>query len=186
MTVEIIQGNCMDVLREGATSISGAVVKDWASYYQDTGCSVAPSCLSCPLDQCRYDVRLPKVQKLRDAEIIRAREQGVSIDDVAGLVGASRRTVFRALSGVPHLHPNEVEAVLDGVCKEHGVTLDQLRGKSKVKRICEARHVAMYRLREIRDSDGYPMVYKAIGLALGKHYSSAICGVRRGRELSAA
>lgn len=70
--------------------------------YRDEGCDVAPSCLACPLERCRYDgpgatINTVRANKRREL----ARELvglGYSIDEIAATTGASRRTVFRYLS----------------------------------------------------------------------------------------
>ena len=69
--------------------------------FRDTGCSLAPSCLSCPLPHCRYDVRggMPSVQKANRDECIRERRaQGQNVTQIAAELGVTRRTVFRALA----------------------------------------------------------------------------------------
>lgn len=69
--------------------------------YADTGCSVNPSCLSCPLVRCRYD-EPGGARKLlgdeRDKDIVQAQRDGRTIDAIARSYGVSRRTVFRALA----------------------------------------------------------------------------------------
>lgn len=70
--------------------------------YRDVGCEVSPSCLRCPLPQCRYDVPGGLRQILneaRDAEVARLRfQEGVPVNEIAARFGLSRRTVFRILS----------------------------------------------------------------------------------------
>jgi hypothetical protein len=68
--------------------------------YRDDGCSIHPTCLTCPLPRCRYEEpgglrALFNAQ--RDRQIIRLRVQGVPVGDLAGRFGISRRTVFRVL-----------------------------------------------------------------------------------------
>lgn len=67
--------------------------------YADTGCDVHPSCLSCPLVRCRYEVA-GGVRALRnrerDAKITRLRAQGLTGPQVAEQMGVSLRTVMRA------------------------------------------------------------------------------------------
>lgn len=70
--------------------------------YVDTGCSVHPSCLSCPLVRCRYDepggVRALLSQD-RDEQILALkRAGGLTADQIAARLGVSRRTVFRVLA----------------------------------------------------------------------------------------
>lgn len=69
--------------------------------YRDTGCDLYPSCLRCPLPQCRYEVNGGATAMLRtgrDASILTAaRRDGATVDDLARMFGLSRRTIFRVL-----------------------------------------------------------------------------------------
>ena len=69
--------------------------------YTDSGCDLYPSCLKCPLPQCRYEVSGGATAMLRtgrDASIVAAfKRLGTTIDDVARFFGLSRRTIFRVL-----------------------------------------------------------------------------------------
>ncbi len=65
--------------------------------YRDDGCDLHPSCLSCPLPVCRYDIPGGKRAVLniyRDQMIARLRRD-YTVPVVAGLLGVSRRTVVR-------------------------------------------------------------------------------------------
>jgi hypothetical protein len=69
--------------------------------YRDGGCELAPSCLRCPLERCRYDQpggARKLFQRPRDEAVQRRREEGIAIDGLAGEFGLSRRTVFRILA----------------------------------------------------------------------------------------
>jgi AraC-like DNA-binding protein len=69
--------------------------------YSDTGCDMAPACLRCPLERCRYDEwgGARKVRRApRDAAVQRYREEGLGIDALAARFGMSRRSVFRILA----------------------------------------------------------------------------------------
>jgi hypothetical protein len=69
--------------------------------YADTGCSVHPNCLTCPLVRCRYDEpggARKLFSEARDRSIVGLQRQGVSIGAIARRFGVSRRTVFRALA----------------------------------------------------------------------------------------
>jgi hypothetical protein len=71
------------------------------AHYRDTGCYVAPSCLSCPLPRCRYDViggARAILNLARDASIHEAHRGGESAHAIAARLGVSRRTVFRVLA----------------------------------------------------------------------------------------
>jgi hypothetical protein len=69
--------------------------------YQDSGCSLYPSCLSCPLPRCRFDTPGGAASMLRDgrdARILRlAGRDGMTVDRLAEMFGLSRRTIFRVL-----------------------------------------------------------------------------------------
>ncbi|MBI2885731.1 MAG: GntR family transcriptional regulator [Chloroflexi bacterium] len=77
-------------------------------HYQDTGCTVAPSCLHCPLERCIYDEPLGDPgahQETRDAEIFRRYQEtaagsGRRLPDIRSLAahfGVSRRTIHRVV-----------------------------------------------------------------------------------------
>lgn len=66
--------------------------------YEDTGCADLgiPSCLSCWLPACRFD--LPPKQAgalVRAARVRELLRQGLTVDEIAAEMGTSRRTVFR-------------------------------------------------------------------------------------------
>lgn len=70
--------------------------------YVDSGCDLHKSCLTCPLETCRYD-KPGGVRRLlsdeRDSRILRLqREQRLTINDIARRCGVSRRTVFRVMA----------------------------------------------------------------------------------------
>ncbi len=65
--------------------------------YRDDGCDIHPSCLSCPLPVCRYDIPGGKRAVLnlyRNERIARLR-RSYTVPVVAGLMSVSRRTVVR-------------------------------------------------------------------------------------------
>ena len=69
--------------------------------YRDLGCEVSPSCLRCPLPQCKHDepgwyLRQQRAQRDRTMCQLRSRE-GLSITQLASRFGVSTRTVFRVL-----------------------------------------------------------------------------------------
>ncbi len=69
--------------------------------YEDTGCDLYPSCLACPLAQCRFDVKggaAAQLRKPRDERIMVAIAEGDSIDLVAATFGLGRRSVFRIVA----------------------------------------------------------------------------------------
>jgi len=67
--------------------------------YLDEGCDLFPSCLNCPLPQCRYDEpgRRQKGKELRNMEIIRLHSEGKGIKELARRFGVSKRTVHRVM-----------------------------------------------------------------------------------------
>ena len=90
------EGNDVDVVRRARRD---ALPEH--THYNDTGCEVHHSCLSCPLVRCRYDepggVR-KVLSEERDRVILALQRRGRSIDHIARRCGVSRRTVFRVLA----------------------------------------------------------------------------------------
>lgn len=68
------------------------------SHYADTGCTLAPLCLDCPLPTCRYDLpgglRTARVQE-RAIQMQALHAAGYQASEIATMLGVSRRTVFR-------------------------------------------------------------------------------------------
>ena len=69
--------------------------------YRDDGCDIFPSCLRCPLPQCKYDdpgwLQREK-RRERDQNIIEAvKRDGVSISEAASRFSISQRTIFRII-----------------------------------------------------------------------------------------
>jgi hypothetical protein len=69
--------------------------------YRDTGCDLAPSCLNCPFDRCKYDVpgggyRMSIKQRDREIALLR-RDYGAPLPLLAHTYVVSLRTVKRAL-----------------------------------------------------------------------------------------
>jgi len=64
-------------------------------YYPDTGCEIAPSCLRCPLPQCKYDLPAQSQRRyIRDYQVVLI--EGLTVGATASLLGVSKRTIFRA------------------------------------------------------------------------------------------
>ncbi len=65
--------------------------------YRDDGCDLHPSCLSCPLPVCRYDMPGGKraVLNLYRDQMIATLRRDYTVPVVAGLLGVSARTVVR-------------------------------------------------------------------------------------------
>jgi chromosomal replication initiator protein len=135
----------------------------------------------------------------------KAKEQKVEIsDEVSGYLADRVRDNIRALEGclnrvvayarltrspinletatkaLAALTPNvaspaDPQAILQSVSAYYGVSLQAITGKSRSKQIVEARHVAMYLLRE--DAE---LALKQIGLLLGhRDHSTVIHGVQK-------
>ena len=69
--------------------------------YQDMGCEVSPSCLRCPLPQCKYDDPIWYQQyrrQGRDQTIWNAQQrEGATVFELAEQFQLSPRTIHRAL-----------------------------------------------------------------------------------------
>jgi len=93
----IVRGGARDGVRQTRSDALPEHIE-----YRDDGCDLYPSCLSCPLPRCRYDVPggvRTLLNKERDHQIRVLREDaGMSVDEIAERFQVSRRTVFRALS----------------------------------------------------------------------------------------
>lgn len=69
------------------------------AHMRDTGCSLAPSCLRCPFNQCRYDegVNFVSVRRMKqDSDIREMRKAGFNRQYVADHFSISLRSVTRA------------------------------------------------------------------------------------------
>ncbi len=82
--------------------------------YRDDGCDVSATCLTCPLQMCKYDDPgwlQRENRKDRDAEVMRLRQSGVPVAAIASQFGVSTRTVHRVLQrgGLPQTAPAEDE-----------------------------------------------------------------------------
>jgi hypothetical protein len=82
---------CVDALPERIT-------------YQDRGCSLAPSCLSCPFEHCRHDAEVGRAAKAwsyaqRDEEMRCLHSAGIEVGELVEMSGVSKRSVWRVLAG---------------------------------------------------------------------------------------
>jgi len=69
--------------------------------YIDTGCSLFPKCLECPLPRCRYDMRVggQELRKtIRNLKIKQGLDEGRTIKELAEEYGLSERTIRRIVS----------------------------------------------------------------------------------------
>ena len=66
---------------------------------KDTGCSLHPTCLTCPFIICRYDLKtfgfrsFPELD--RHQKVLDLRREGVDARKIASLVGCSKRNIYR-------------------------------------------------------------------------------------------
>lgn len=67
--------------------------------YQDRGCEISPSCLDCPLPQCRYDdpVWFQRYRRMeRDRVVWEAMQrEGLPVTEAAERFSVTVRTIFR-------------------------------------------------------------------------------------------
>ena len=70
-------------------------------HYEDTGCEVSPSCLNCPLPQCKYDDPDWFQRHRRFARDLRMwstiQLEGLSAQEAADRFSVTVRTVFRII-----------------------------------------------------------------------------------------
>ena len=70
-------------------------------HYEDTGCEISPSCLHCPLPQCKYDdphwfQRYRRIS--RDLKVWSTMQsEGLTVEEVAERFSVTVRTVFRIM-----------------------------------------------------------------------------------------
>ena len=67
------------------------------SYYRDTGCSIAPECLECPLPQCRYD-QVPETTGPRNAEMRKLKAEGSDVATLMIQFDLSNRQIHRIVA----------------------------------------------------------------------------------------
>lgn len=68
--------------------------------YRDTGCELAPACLECPLEICKYDDPhwgKRNLKARRNEEIVNLRAGGMSVAQIAATMDTSERTVYRVI-----------------------------------------------------------------------------------------
>ena len=75
--------------------------------YADTGCDVAPQCLSCPLPECKYVVEEGKrggpstyQNAARNRQWLQEYEGGTPVHYIAAEAGVTVRTVYRGIASV--------------------------------------------------------------------------------------
>jgi len=166
-------------------------------HWVDTGCDFHPSCLTCPLVVCRYDLAggLEAVRDLERRLLVRKlRARGATAQDIAGQVGCSTRTVWRLLDGfgratvipppvleravaaMARVAQDEVDRLLSEVAKDHGVTVAAVKSPLRRTNLVAARDDAVRRMRY-----GLGMKLMAIARALNKRdHSTIIHSLRKG------
>ena len=91
-------------------------------HYEDTGCEVSPSCLNCPLPQCKYDDPGWFQRHRRIARDLKVwstmRSEGLTVEEAAERFSVTVRTVFRIMRRC-----REEATELDGVALQ-GIAAD--------------------------------------------------------------
>lgn len=73
--------------------------------YRDDGCEVSPSCLACPLPECKYDSPEAIVRARKEARnrvVMELRANGIPPSEIAKQLGVAERTVFRDIADKTH------------------------------------------------------------------------------------
>lgn len=68
--------------------------------YRDTGCELAPACLECPLEVCKYDDPnwgKRNLKARRNEKIVNMRAKGMTVAQIAAKTNTSERTVYRVI-----------------------------------------------------------------------------------------
>ena len=82
-----------------AASVVDAVPEFY--HYEDTGCEVSSSCLSCPLPRCKYDdpVWYQRNRRLaRDFKVWTAiQQENLTVEEAAERFSVTARTIFRII-----------------------------------------------------------------------------------------
>ena len=87
-------------------------------HYEDTGCEVSPSCLNCPLPQCKYDdpVWFQRYRRMgRDMKVWRTiNSESLTAEEAARRFSVTVRTVFRIMrrcrETIPGMDVEEIQA----------------------------------------------------------------------------
>lgn len=81
-------------------------IREDYAHWQDDGCEVSPSCLSCPLEVCKFDRADSIRAEQRDRltlynRIMERRAAGHTYERIAAELGCSRRAVAEACRTLP-------------------------------------------------------------------------------------
>ena len=70
-------------------------------HYEDTGCEVSPSCLTCPLPQCKFDdpIWFQRHRRLtKDLRVVNViQSEGLTAEEAAERFSVTVRTIFRIM-----------------------------------------------------------------------------------------
>lgn len=126
----------------------------------------------------------------RESEIIEMRMRGATLDKIASKYGVTRERIRQievsARNKIEGLQKKSIfnydienkrkakasidaDLFIDVMCKEYGITKDQLLGPSRKAQLAYVRHVIMYILKE-----SYGLSYPAIGKKLGNRDHTTI------------
>ena len=82
-------------------------IREDYAHWQDDGCDVSPSCFSCPLAVCKFDLPDGSIQEQQRARlalynrIMELRAAGWTYERIAAELGCSRRAVAEACRTLP-------------------------------------------------------------------------------------
>ncbi len=81
-------------------------------HYEDTGCEVSPSCLNCPLPQCKYDdlIWYQRNRRLaKDFQVVTTMQrEKLSVEAAAERFSVTVRTIFRIMHRCRNAMPEAV------------------------------------------------------------------------------
>tara|TARA_R110000764_G_scaffold21827_2_gene54845 strand:- start:43 stop:366 length:324 start_codon:yes stop_codon:yes gene_type:complete len=94
--------NDREAIRAALAQRNAADMKFGQGGYRDTGCDMAPSCLSCPFVTCRHDISPEKMKENHRMQqlflIRRMTEDGKTQDQIAAALDVGKRRVQRILA----------------------------------------------------------------------------------------
>lgn len=104
--------------------------------YQDHGCDLAPSCLACPFEVCKYEGGLEPHERrvLRTLKLTREvralRSKGIEVKAIAARVNRSERSVQRLLREEPAASIQTIRRV---EAFERGENRPQMGNRARIK-----------------------------------------------------
>ncbi len=85
-------------VRQSAETVETGGFAYNGTVYRDEGCDLHPSCLTCPLPSCRYEMRPKQAQAyIMALKLATLLPHGLTAGEMAEQIGRSRRQVFRLL-----------------------------------------------------------------------------------------